>query len=215
MVSSQGVRQLCPEGVFTSAPAGSDSNRTAAVGGDEFRKFRLGTDAEQAATVNPHAMTAMTRLIITPPLWRLRAAIPRTRPCRTAREGSTHRKQSARYGLKCDGDKVQWGYGYPADALATSTAAVGKPVSARREPRAGGAAEIQRVVENAPRRPDVTNTACLVSCDTQVMNCRNACVVVGPTIGAANPAGTRPSSTAWLRPTNCPTSRILVTAGLE
>ena len=27
-----GVRQLCPEGVFTSAPAGSDSNRTAAVG---------------------------------------------------------------------------------------------------------------------------------------------------------------------------------------
>jgi hypothetical protein len=66
MVSSQGVRQLCPEGVFTSAPAGSDSNRTAAVGGDEFRKFRLGTDAEQAATVNPHAMTAMTRLIITP-----------------------------------------------------------------------------------------------------------------------------------------------------
>jgi hypothetical protein len=108
MVSSQGVRQLCPEGVFTSAPAGSDSNRTAAVGGDEFRKFRLGTDAEQAATVNPHAMTAMTRLIITPPLWRLRAAIPRTRPCRTVREGSTHRKQSARYGLKCDGDKVQW-----------------------------------------------------------------------------------------------------------
>src|SRR3984893_12649703 len=202
MVSSQGVRQLCPEGVFTSAPAGSDSNRTAAVGGDEFRKFRLGTDAEQAATVNPHAMTAMTRLIITPPLWRLRAAIPRTRPCRTERERSTHRKQSARYGLKCDGDKVQWGYGYPADALATSTTAVGKPVSAGREPRAGspaghqrrkrgaagctapqtvvtallvsamgntvtasgtkaaicGVAEIQRVVENAPRRPDVSNS---------------------------------------------------------
>src|SRR5438270_7392672 len=79
MVSSQGVRQLCPELVFTSAPAGSDSNRTVAVGGAEFRKFRLGTDAEQAATVNPHAMTAMTRLIITPPLWRLRAAIPRAR----------------------------------------------------------------------------------------------------------------------------------------
>jgi hypothetical protein len=57
-----------------------------------------------------------------------------------------------------------------------------------------GAAEIQRVVENAPRRPDVTNTACLVSCDTQVMNCRNACVVIGPTIGAANPAGNAPST---------------------
>jgi hypothetical protein len=57
-----------------------------------------------------------------------------------------------------------------------------------------GAAEIQRVVENAPRRRDVTNTACLVSCDTQVMNCRNACVVIGPTIGAANPAGNAPST---------------------
>src|SRR5437763_14176949 len=76
MVSSQGVRQLCPEEVFASAPAGSDSNRTSAVGGDEFRKFRLGTDAEQAATVTPHAMTAMTGLIITPPLWRLKAATP-------------------------------------------------------------------------------------------------------------------------------------------
>lgn len=37
-----------------------------------------------------------------------------------------------------------------------------------------------------------TSTACLVSCDTQVMNCQNACVVVGPTTGAANPAGTAP-----------------------
>jgi hypothetical protein len=110
--SSQGVRQLCPEGVFTSAPAGSDSNRTAAVGGDEFRKFRLGTEAEQAATVNPHAMTAMTRLIITPHFGGLQPPYPEPRPCRTAREGSTHRKQSARYGLKCDGDKVQGGYGY-------------------------------------------------------------------------------------------------------
>jgi hypothetical protein len=25
-----------------------------------------------------------------------------------------------------------------------------------------------------------TSTACLVACDTQVMNCQNACVVVGP-----------------------------------
>jgi hypothetical protein len=36
-----------------------------------------------------------------------------------------------------------------------------------------------------------TNTACLVSCDTQVMNCQNACVVVGPTIGAATPPAMR------------------------
>jgi hypothetical protein len=121
MVSSQGVRQLCPEEVFASAPAGSDSNRTAAVGGDEFRKFRLGTDAEQAATVNPHAMTAMTRLIITPHYCGLQPPYPKPRPCRTAREGSTHRKQSARYGLKCDGDKVQGGYGYMVGVCSITT----------------------------------------------------------------------------------------------
>ena len=32
-----------------------------------------------------------------------------------------------------------------------------------------------------------TSTACLVACDTQVMNCQNACVVVGPTTGTLNP----------------------------
>jgi hypothetical protein len=37
-----------------------------------------------------------------------------------------------------------------------------------------------------------TSTACLVACDTQIMNCQNACVIVGPTIGAANPAGNAP-----------------------
>jgi hypothetical protein len=49
---------------LTSAPGGSDSNRKASVGGDELRKFRLGIDAEHAATVKPHATTAMTRLMI-------------------------------------------------------------------------------------------------------------------------------------------------------
>jgi hypothetical protein len=49
---------------LTSAPGGSDSNRNASVGGDELRKFRLGIDAEHAATVKPHATTAMTRLMI-------------------------------------------------------------------------------------------------------------------------------------------------------
>ncbi len=34
-------------------------------------------------------------------------------------------------------------------------------------------------------------TACLVSCDTQVMNCQNACVTVGPTT-SVNPAGNAP-----------------------
>jgi hypothetical protein len=37
-----------------------------------------------------------------------------------------------------------------------------------------------------------TSTACLVSCDTQTMNCQNACVTVGPTTSTANPAGTAP-----------------------
>jgi hypothetical protein len=31
-------------------------------------------------------------------------------------------------------------------------------------------------------------TACTVTCDTQAMNCQNACVVVGPTTGTLNPA---------------------------
>jgi len=64
--SSQGVRQLCPWDVFASAPGGSDSTRSASVVGDDFRKFRLvrlDMD-EHAATVKPHAITAMTRLII-------------------------------------------------------------------------------------------------------------------------------------------------------
>jgi hypothetical protein len=58
------VRQVCPKEVFTSAPGGSDSNRKASLGGDELRKFKLGIDAEHAATVKPHAKTAMTRLMM-------------------------------------------------------------------------------------------------------------------------------------------------------
>ncbi len=39
-----------------------------------------------------------------------------------------------------------------------------------------------------------TSTACLVSCDTQLMNCQNSCVVVGPTTtpNPASAAGTAP-----------------------
>src|SRR6185436_7272410 len=61
---SQGVRQACPDDIFTSAPGGSDSNRTVSVGGDELKKLRFGMEAEHAATVNPHATTAMTRLML-------------------------------------------------------------------------------------------------------------------------------------------------------
>jgi hypothetical protein len=42
--------------------SGSDSKRNAAVGGDDLRKSRLGI-AEHAATVKPHATTAMTLLM--------------------------------------------------------------------------------------------------------------------------------------------------------
>jgi hypothetical protein len=65
-VSSQGVRQLCPWTLRASAPGGSDSIRTMSVGGDDFKKSRLGMEAEHAATVKPHATTAMTRLMIGP-----------------------------------------------------------------------------------------------------------------------------------------------------
>jgi hypothetical protein len=40
------------------------SNRNASLGGDELRKFRLGIDAEHAATVKPHATRAITRLMM-------------------------------------------------------------------------------------------------------------------------------------------------------
>jgi hypothetical protein len=72
MLSSHGVRQV-PAEVLTSAPGGLDSNWTVSVwavsvwavsvDGDEPKKFKLGVDAEHAATVKPHAITAMTRLI--------------------------------------------------------------------------------------------------------------------------------------------------------
>jgi hypothetical protein len=114
-VSSHGVRQACPTEVLTSAPGGSDSNRNAAVGGDELRKFKLGIDAEHAATVKPHATTAMTRLMIRiPPLGRHMAALPHnTHPAsvKGPREPKVPRRLGAglKVRLKCGGDKVKCG----------------------------------------------------------------------------------------------------------
>ena len=34
-----------------------------------------------------------------------------------------------------------------------------------------------------------TSTACLVGCDTLLMNCQNTCIVIGPVPAIANPAG--------------------------
>jgi hypothetical protein len=47
------------------------------------------------------------------------------------------------------------------------------------------------------------STACLVACDTQVMNCQNACVEVGPTTGTLNPAGSAPCTL------NCTTQQLV------
>jgi hypothetical protein len=54
----------------------------------------------------------------------------------------------------------------------------------------------QQQVQPVPASPTPlllgpNSTACLVGCDTQVMNCQNSCVVVGPTT-TANPAGNAP-----------------------
>jgi len=40
------------------------------------------------------------------------------------------------------------------------------------------------------------STACLVACDTQVMNCQNACVVVGPTAVRLAPSIAPPNSSS-------------------
>src|SRR5215510_9105543 len=73
-VSSHGVRQLWPCEVRASAPGGSDSTRKTSVGAADFMKSRLGIDIEHAARANPHAATAITRLMVYPPLGRQRAA---------------------------------------------------------------------------------------------------------------------------------------------
>jgi hypothetical protein len=80
-LSSHGVRQV-PAEVLTSAPGGFDSNRTVcvravSVDGDELKKFKLGVDAEHAATVKLHAITAMTRLISDPPVGQPTPPTPR------------------------------------------------------------------------------------------------------------------------------------------
>ena len=46
-------------------------------------------------------------------------------------------------------------------------------------------------VAPTPLLQGLNSTACLVSCDTQVMNCQNACVTVGPTT-TVNPTGNAP-----------------------
>src|SRR6202047_2464067 len=78
--------------------------------------------------------------------------------------------------------------------------ATGVPVPGQRAP--------QGQVLPAPLLPtplisSQTSTACLVACDTQVMNCQNACVVVGPTTGTLNPAGSSPCTL------NCTTQQLV------
>jgi hypothetical protein len=55
--------------------------------------------------VKPHAMTAMTRLMITPPTWRHRAAIPRKRHSAGPHAKGPGVEASPRVGLKCGAGK--------------------------------------------------------------------------------------------------------------
>jgi hypothetical protein len=51
------------------------------------------------------------------------------------------------------------------------------------------------------------STACLVGCDTQVMNCQNACLVTAPATSApVNPAGSSGTSPCSL---NCTTQQLV------
>jgi hypothetical protein len=63
------------------------------------------------------------------------------------------------------------------------------------------------VVPTPPPPPQLlpqisTTTSCLVTCDTQAMNCQNACVVVGPVV-IPNPAGPAPCNL------NCTTQQLV------
>src|SRR5262249_53245374 len=62
----QGVRQFWPNEVFASAPGGSDTMASVSACGADFMKsrLRLGIVAEHAASMKPHAVTTMTRLMI-------------------------------------------------------------------------------------------------------------------------------------------------------
>jgi hypothetical protein len=53
-----------------------------------------------------------------------------------------------------------------------------------------------------PLLQGLNSTACLVSCDTQVMNCQNACVTIGPTT-TANSAGNAPCALSCSTPLVC------------
>ena len=81
----------------------------------------------------------------------------------------------------------------------------------------GGATAMAQQVTPIPVAPtplisSQTSTACLVGCDTQVMNCQNACVVVGAgtttTSGVASAAGTTSSCTL-----NCTTQQLVCKQG--
>ena len=63
------MRQLYPNEVFASAPGGSDSMTSVSVCGADFKsRFRLGIVEEHAASMKPHATTAISRLMI-PTTW--------------------------------------------------------------------------------------------------------------------------------------------------
>ncbi len=80
---------------------------------------------------------------------------------------------------------------------------------------ANSAANAQQVaptpVAPTPLISSQTSTACLVSCDTQLMNCQNACVIVGPTSTSTTtiPGGTTSAAGASACALNCTTQQLV------
>jgi hypothetical protein len=77
-----GRTTVLPNEVFASAPGGSDSMASVSACGADFMKsrLRLGIVAEHAASMRPHAVTAMTRLMIQTTSAAWGPPLPRTRP---------------------------------------------------------------------------------------------------------------------------------------
>src|SRR5689334_1575681 len=80
---------------------------------------------------------------------------------------------------------------------------------------ASWAAKAQQVtpipVAPTPLLSSQTATACLVSCDTQLMNCQNACVVVGPasTVAGTTPGLSPSASSSAPCALNCTTQQLV------
>ena len=79
---------------------------------------------------------------------------------------------------------------------------------------AANAQQGQQQVQPVPLVPtpllqSQTSTSCIVGCNTQVMNCQNSCVVVGPPAATATPSAAGSSSCAL----SCTNQQLLCQQG--